>query len=149
MLHFHQVHYYQPMWTLVGGGMKSLSDSGRPMSSVLPSSVEWVKDRATEIKPSKQTVVVGNGSSKKEIQYDYLVIAVGIQLQYEKVSIRIGAKLILELEREKFVGIICNLQVKGLPAAFNSPGVCSNYSSLYVDKTLKALKDFKKGFTNL
>ncbi|CAL8107463.1 unnamed protein product [Orchesella dallaii] len=113
------VHYYQPMWTLVGGGMKSLADSGRPMSSVLPSSIEWVKDQATEIKPSKHTVVVGTGSSKQEIQYDYLVIAVGIQLQYEK--------------------------IKGLPQAFNSPGVCSNYSSLYVNKTLQALKDFNKG----
>ena len=29
-----QMHYYQPMWTLVGGGMKKLEDSGRPMSQV-------------------------------------------------------------------------------------------------------------------
>lgn len=73
------------MWTLVGGGMKTLSDSARKMSSVLPKGVEWIKDAATEIKPSKNIVTVGTGSSKQEIQYDYLIVSVGIQLQYEKV----------------------------------------------------------------
>lgn len=84
------------MWTLVGGGMKSLAASGKPMSSVLPSGIEWIKEKAQEIKPSKNTVVVGSGSSKKEIEYDYLVIAVGIQLQYEKV--RLSAALILNMQ---------------------------------------------------
>lgn len=36
-------------------------------------------------------------------------------------------------------------KVKGLPAAFETPGVCSNYSPLYVNKTLQALKNFKTG----
>ena len=28
------MHYYQPMWTLVGGGMKTLENSGKPMNKV-------------------------------------------------------------------------------------------------------------------
>lgn len=76
------------MWTLVGGGMKTLSDSARPMSSVLPSKIEWIKEKASEIKPSKNAVVIGSGPKKQEIQYDYLVIAVGIKLQYERVSLQ-------------------------------------------------------------
>ena len=30
------MHYYQPMWTLVGGGLKDLQQSGRPMADCLP-----------------------------------------------------------------------------------------------------------------
>ncbi|XP_023345046.1 sulfide:quinone oxidoreductase, mitochondrial [Eurytemora carolleeae] len=44
---------------------------------------------------------------------------------------------------------ICNLyrydKIKGLPEAFETPGVCSNYSPLYVEKTTKAIKEFKAG----
>lgn len=37
-------------------------------------------------------------------------------------------------------------QVKGLEDALaNDPRVCSNYSPLYVDKTLKALEGFQAG----
>ena len=36
-------------------------------------------------------------------------------------------------------------QIKGLPEAFETPGVCSNYSPLYVEKTTKALKEYKSG----
>ena len=36
-------HYYQPMWTLVGGGAKNLSQSVRPMKSVLPSKATWLQ----------------------------------------------------------------------------------------------------------
>ena len=31
-----QMHYYQPMWTLVGGGLKKMEQSQKPMSQVLP-----------------------------------------------------------------------------------------------------------------
>ena len=30
------MHYYQPMWTLVGGGLKQMEQSGKPMADVLP-----------------------------------------------------------------------------------------------------------------
>ena len=34
-------------------------------------------------------------------------------------------------------------KIKGLPEAFETPGVCSNYSPLYVEKTAKAIQEFK------
>jgi hypothetical protein len=37
------------------------------------------------------------------------------------------------------------LKIKGLPNAFDTPGVCSIYSHNYVGKTLEALEKFKKG----
>ena len=34
-------------------------------------------------------------------------------------------------------------KIKGLPEAFDTPGVGSNYSSKYVEKTKKAIEEFK------
>ena len=37
------------------------------------------------------------------------------------------------------------LQIKGLPDAFDTPGVCSNFTVHTVTQTLKAMEDFKSG----
>ena len=39
------MHYYQPMWTLVGGGQKDFNQSGKPMTDVLPKEAKWFKDK--------------------------------------------------------------------------------------------------------
>nr|KAF6502825.1 sulfide quinone oxidoreductase [Molossus molossus] len=109
-------HFYQPIWTLVGAGAKQLSSSGRPTASVIPSGVEWVKARVVELNPDKNCIRTDNG---KEISYRYLIIALGIQLDYEK--------------------------IKGLPEGFACPKIGSNYSVNTVEKTWKALQDFKEG----
>jgi len=80
------MHYYQPMWTLVGGGMKTLADSGKPMQSVLPKNISWIRDRVTEIRPEGNEVCVGVGNSKDVISYDFLVVSAGIQLKYNQVQ---------------------------------------------------------------
>jgi len=36
-------------------------------------------------------------------------------------------------------------QIKGLPEAFETPGVCSNYHPDYVKKTFPAIENFKSG----
>ncbi|XP_050714972.1 sulfide:quinone oxidoreductase, mitochondrial-like [Eriocheir sinensis] len=110
------MHYYQPMWTMVGGGMKNFKDSGRPMSQVLPKKADWIKQRVVGFDPHNNKVMTEDG---QEVNYEFLVVALGLQLNYN--------------------------QIKGLPEAFETPGVCSNYSSLYVNKTLEALKNFKQG----
>jgi len=110
------IHYYQPLWTLVGGGLKNLDKTGRPMESLLPSKATWIKDRVSQFDPDKSTLEVEGGDT---ITYDYLVIAVGLQLRYDK--------------------------IKGLPEAFETPGVGSNYSPLYVKKTSEAIKNFPSG----
>jgi len=37
-------HYYQPAWTLVGAGTYDFKKTERPMKSLMPSGVEWIKD---------------------------------------------------------------------------------------------------------
>ncbi|XP_055936039.1 sulfide:quinone oxidoreductase, mitochondrial-like [Argiope bruennichi] len=111
-----EIHYYQPLWTLVGGRKKSLQRSCLPTSNVMPKGVDWIKDKVMAFDPSSNAV---HTEKNGKIQYDFLVVALGIKLAYEK--------------------------VKGLPEAFDSKGVCSIYSSLYVEKTAKAMEDFQEG----
>jgi len=109
-------HYYQPMWTLVGGGAKRLEQSVRPMSSLLPSSATWLRDSVAAFHPDTNQVVTEGGAV---VEYDYLVVATGLTLRFDK--------------------------IKGLPEAFDTPGVGSNYSKDYVEKTTKAIADFQGG----
>ncbi|KAM6119532.1 sulfide:quinone oxidoreductase, mitochondrial isoform 2-T2 [Pterocles gutturalis] len=111
-----KTHYYQPLWTLVGGGAKKLATSARPTGSVMPTGVEWIKSRVTALDPDKNCVWLENDT---KISYKYLIIALGISLHYEK--------------------------IKGLPEGFNHPKIGSNYSVHTVEKTRKALQDFKEG----
>ena len=76
------MHYYQPLWTLVGGGRARLADSERPREQVMPRGVRWIKDFATGVDPERRTVALRDGG---EVSYGQLVMAPGIQLDWHKV----------------------------------------------------------------
>nr|XP_040582094.1 sulfide:quinone oxidoreductase, mitochondrial-like isoform X2 [Lepeophtheirus salmonis] len=109
-------HYYQPLWTLVGGGQAKFESSQKSMASVLPKNADWIKQKVTGFKPDKNIVITQDGS---EIEYEYLVVAMGIQLNYDK--------------------------IKGLEDALQTPGVCSNYHPNYVKNTWKSIENFENG----
>lgn len=75
-------HYYQPMFTMIGGGMRTLSQCRRRMSTVLPKKANWIKDAAAKFNPNANEVITKQGHI---ITYDFLIIAVGLQLCYRKV----------------------------------------------------------------
>ncbi|MCF8527158.1 MAG: FAD/NAD(P)-binding oxidoreductase [Candidatus Nanopelagicales bacterium] len=77
-----ETHYYQPMWTLVGGGEASIAPTARPQSSVIPKGVTWIKAAATGVDPEANTVSLDNGD---EVHYSWLVVAAGIQLNWDGV----------------------------------------------------------------
>lgn len=79
-------HYYQPLFTIIGGGMKTLSDSVKSMKSVLPKKAKWIQDEAVRFNPSANEVITKQGH---KITYDFVVIAVGLQLNYDKVMLDI------------------------------------------------------------
>ena len=114
-----QTHYYQPLWTLVGGGLKPLAKSAKPMKDVLPKNATWIQDAVTNFFPEENKVTTKQG---REIGYDYMVMAMGLVNRYELVD--------------------------GLEEALNSlySGVCSNYSHLYVEKTFQELNKFKVNY---
>lgn len=109
-------HYYQPMWTMVGAGLKPFSATRSAMSDVIPNGVKWIQNSVAKFNPDENTVQLEDG---EEVSYKYLVVAMGINVHFEK--------------------------IKGLPDALETPGVCSNYSPQTVMKTLEALKNFKEG----
>lgn len=76
-------HYYQPMFTMIGGGMKHLPESYRLMKTVLPKKVKWVRDAASGFDPKENKVFTQNGHT---IEYEFLIIACGLELKYDKVN---------------------------------------------------------------
>lgn len=56
-----QTHYYQPMWTLVGGGVKQMGQSMRPMQDVIPKKATWFKSAVAEFSPDENAVVTADG----------------------------------------------------------------------------------------
>lgn len=79
-----EFHYYQPLFTLVGGGAATVADARRNEKDVLPENSTWLKDEAIEYEPKTNTVRTKNGHT---IEYDYLLVAVGLECRYDKVSI--------------------------------------------------------------
>lgn len=80
-----QRHYYQPMFTMIGGGMKTLSQSNYAMESVLPKGATWLKDRVRSFDPAVGSIETADGN---QVNYDVLVLALGIELRYDKVGRR-------------------------------------------------------------
>ncbi len=77
-----EVHYYQPLWTLVGGGLVKQSTTLRAMAKVMPDKAAWIKDRAIGADPESNSFALANG---REISYDWAVVAPGIQLNFNKI----------------------------------------------------------------
>ena len=47
-------HYYQPLWTLVGGGQAKASTTERSEASVMPKQATWIKNAASGRRPGQQ-----------------------------------------------------------------------------------------------
>ncbi|ALC43048.1 CG14997 [Drosophila busckii] len=111
-------HYYQPMFTLIGGGMKRLEQSYKLMADVLPKKAKWLREKAVEFDPDSNTVKTSGGNT---IKYDMLLIATGLQLNYNKIP--------------------------GLVDALSVPNgkVGSIYSPLYVDRVYDCLRNINDG----
>jgi len=111
-------HYYQPLFTLIGGGMRTLSESNRPTKSVLPKNINWIQDKVKSFNPKDNSITTSNGDT---INYNYMVVSMGLQLNYDKI---VGLKEALDED---------------------DSGVCTNYSSQYVEKTYRVLQNFNGG----
>lgn len=109
-------HYYQPLWTLVGGGVLPKEQTQRREADYIPDGVTWIKSSVTRFAPGDNTVFT---SDDQAITYDWLVVAAGIQIDWHK--------------------------IEGLPEALGKDGVCSNYSYDSVDTTWEALRNFNGG----
>ena len=109
-------HYYQPGWTLVGGGVFKLKDTERKEQRVIPEGVTWIKDYAMNINPEQNQVTTENGNV---YNYEYLVVCPGITIAWDK--------------------------IKGLKEFLGKNGVTSNYTKETAPYTWETINNFQGG----
>ncbi|CAG9223990.1 Oxidoreductase (flavoprotein) [Paraburkholderia tropica] len=76
-------HDYQPAWTLVGGGAYDVKKTRRPMASVMPRGVTWIRAAAERVEPHANLVRLANGES---VAYRQLIVAPGLRLAWERIA---------------------------------------------------------------
>ncbi len=111
-----ETHYYQPGFTIVGGGAYSLAKTRRNEQDLLHPKVHWIKDYCALFQPDGNSVTLRSG---EVIGYDYLVVCPGLQLDWRKID--------------------------GLPETLGKNGVCSNYSPDTVEYTFECIQHLKTG----
>lgn len=109
-------HFYQPLWTLVGAGVFSHKDSERDMGTLIPAGVAWLKKSVTAFSPETNSITLSDQTS---LSYDVLIVAAGMQLNWEK--------------------------IKGAREALETPEVCSNYLPFGSTKTWQVLQQTLSG----
>ncbi|SEO58643.1 FAD/NAD(P)-binding oxidoreductase [Nitrosovibrio sp. Nv6] len=109
-------HYYQPAWTLVGGGAYDISKTVQPMASVIPPGSTWIQTAASGFDPDSNLVHLTDGRS---IGYRQLVVCPGLRLAWE--------------------------QVEGLEDTLGKNGVTSNYRFDLASYTWALTQDLKRG----
>lgn len=109
-------HYFQPLWTLVGGGIVTKESTIRDQETLIPNGSKWIPKKVIELIPKENKILL---EDQTFIEYEILIVAAGIQVNWDN--------------------------VKGLKEAIGKNGVCSNYSYNYVDSTWREIQNFKGG----
>ena len=111
-----KAHYYQPLWTLIGGGVFKKEVSQRAERGLIPRGATWIEESVGELCPQDNTVMTDTG---RMVTYDYLVLAPGIQLDWYK--------------------------IKGLEGNLGKDGLCSNYAYEQCEQTWQTIRSFSGG----
>lgn len=109
-------HYYQPLWTLVGGGATKREKTRRSQKSVIPSGTTWIQKSVATFDPNNNSLKTSDGQN---IGYDFLIVCPGIQINWGRIP--------------------------GLKESLGKNGVCSNYSYESVNSTWDNIRNLKKG----
>ncbi len=110
------IHYYQPGWTLVGGGVFEAEETVRTLSSVLPPHVHWIKAAVAAFEPERNAVLL---EGCRLIEYERLIVCPGLKLDWHK--------------------------VEGLVDTLGKNGVTSNYRFDLAPYTWELVKSMKEG----
>lgn len=109
-------HYYQPSWTLVGGGAFNVKNSRRLTKDLIPAGVRWIKEKITGFNPDTNEVLIGDSAP---VKYQQLAIATGIKSNWDAIP--------------------------GLKETLGKNGVTSNYSFEYSPYTWELTQGLKSG----
>ncbi len=78
-----EIHYYQPGWTMVGGGVFSAESTRRKTETVIPAGCHWYRVAAEHVNPDEQVVTL---SDARRIGYQRLVVAPGLIMDWDSVE---------------------------------------------------------------
>ncbi|MFO7563981.1 MAG: FAD/NAD(P)-binding oxidoreductase [Enhygromyxa sp.] len=109
-------HYYQPLWTLVGAGVFAKEVTEREQADYIPAGASWIRDKVASFDPDNNSVTTASGEI---IEYEQLVVAAGIQLDWDA--------------------------IEGLAGNVGKHGIVSNYAYNTVDSTWEAIRKFQGG----
>lgn len=110
------IHYYQPGWTMVGGGIFEASDTAKTMGSLIPRGVTWIKSAVAAFEPKDDAVIL---DGCRVVKYERLIVAPGLKLAWDR--------------------------VEGLEATLGKNGVTSNYRYDLAPYTWSLVKNMKEG----
>ncbi|MDD7910936.1 MULTISPECIES: bifunctional protein tyrosine phosphatase family protein/NAD(P)/FAD-dependent oxidoreductase [Pseudovibrio] len=110
------IHYYQPGWTMVGGGIFNAASTAKTMGSLIPKGVHWLKSAVAAFEPKDNAVVL---DGCRVVKYDRLVVCPGLKLDWHKVD--------------------------GLVETLGKYGVTSNYRYDLAPYTWQLVQGLKKG----
>lgn len=109
-------HFYQPGWTMVGGGIFKAKQTRRAMKDLIPSKAKWIKNSVSSFDPDNNSLTLSDG---KILSYNYLVVSPGLQLDFDK--------------------------IEGLADTLGKNGVTSNYVYNLAPYTWELVKGLKSG----
>lgn len=123
------VHYYKPLWTFVGGGLANFNESKIGLDTAIQDAgiekSNFISASVSLVDPKNNKLILDpvdkSSSTPKSLDYDVLILATGIQINWDG--------------------------IKGLQDALALPDfpVVSNYSPIYVNKTFEQFQKFKGG----
>ncbi len=110
------IHYYQPGWTLVGGGVFDPETTRRNIAAILPEGAKWIKAAVVAFEPDNNAVVL---ESTQIVTYKRLIVAPGLKLNWNG--------------------------VEGLAETLGQNGVTSNYRYDLAPYTWKLVNGLRQG----
>jgi len=110
------IHYYQPGWTMVGGGIFEPQQTSRTMGSLIPQGVHWIKAAVAAFEPENNAVIL---DGCRVVKYNRMIVCPGLKLDWNK--------------------------VEGLVDTLGQNGVTSNYRYDLAPYTWKLVQGMKEG----
>ncbi|MCB1410468.1 MAG: TIGR01244 family phosphatase, partial [Rhodobacteraceae bacterium] len=77
------IHYYQPGWTMVGGGVFDAAVTARTMGELIPRGVHWIKSAVAAFEPSNNAVIL---DGCRVVKYDRLIVTPGLKLDWGQID---------------------------------------------------------------
>ncbi|MDJ0993756.1 MAG: TIGR01244 family sulfur transferase [Dinoroseobacter sp.] len=77
------IHYYQPGWTMVGGGVFDAQTTAKTMGSLIPQGVHWIKSAVAAFEPKNNAIIL---DGCRVVKYDRLVVCPGLKLDWSKID---------------------------------------------------------------